>query len=365
MKQIKQAAQKTHVTLESLLQSTSFLSVVALILSLLVAGVVMIIAGYSPLEGYGAMFKGAFGSMDNLAQTLGTATPLIFAGLAMAFASRGGMFNIGIEGQIIAGAFPAALVGAYCQGLPWFIHIPLCFIAGMIGGGFWAALAGYLKNKLRVSEVILTIMLNYVAQYLAEYLANYQFKAEGMLVRTETILDSAVLTPLVPYTRLTAGIFVAVAFAVLMWWFLSRTNAGYNMRAIAQNPYAAEAGGVNIQRTNLMTMFLSGALAGMGGAVEVLGVHNYFIVNMTSGYGFDGVAIAVMGNNTPLGTVLSALIFGALRAGSTSMNRMTSIPGEFIQVLQALVIIFVSTPGIVRTLLKKRSFKAQNHKKEA
>ena len=351
------------ITREKLAQSTVFLSAAALVLSLIVAGLVMVIAGYNPFEGYGAMFSGAFGSLDNIAQTLGTATPLIFAGLAMAFASRGGMFNIGIEGQIIAGAFPAALVGAYLLGLPWFIHIPLCFIAGMIGGGLWAMLAAFLKNKLRVSEVILTIMLNYVAQYIAEYLANYQFKAEGMLVRTENILDSAVLPALVPYSRLTPGLFVALAFAVFVWWFLSRTTAGYNMRAIAENPYAAQAGGVNIERANLITMFISGALAGMGGVVEVLGVHSYFIVNMTSGYGFDGVAIAVMGSNTPVGTVLSALIFGALRAGSTSMNRMTSIPGEYIMVLQALVILFVSTPGIVRMFLKKKKLKQQ--KKEA
>ena len=162
---------------------------------------------------------------------------------------------------------------------------------------------------------------------------------------------------------MTPGLFVALAFAVFMWWFLSRTTAGYNMRAIAENPYAAEAGGINIERTNLITMFISGALAGMGGVVEVLGVHSYFIVNMTSGYGFDGVAIAVMGSNQPVGTVISALIFGALRAGSTSMNRLTSIPGEYIQVLQALVIIFVSTPGIVRMFLKKK--KLNQLKKEA
>ena len=164
-----QKTQKKGFSLEKLTQNTVFLSVISLILSLLVAGLVMMIAGYSPIEGYSAMFTGAFGSVDNIAQTLGTATPLIFAGLAMAFAARGGMFNIGIEGQIIAGAMPAALVGAYCSGLPWFVHV----VAGMIGGGLWAMLAGFLKNKLRVSEVILTIMLNYVMQYLAEYLANY------------------------------------------------------------------------------------------------------------------------------------------------------------------------------------------------
>ncbi len=343
-------------------KSTFFLSAVSLLMSLIVAAIVMIIAGYNPIEGYSAMIQGALGTpadwfsgdFDAIATTLGTATPLIFAGLAMALASRGGMFNIGIEGQIIAGAFPAALVGAYFEGLPAIIHIPLCCLAGMIGGGLWAALAAVLKNRLRVSEVILTIMLNYVAQYIADYLVNYPFHAPGVSVHTVEILASAELVPLVPYSRLTGGLFIALAFAALVWLFLERTTMGYEVRAIAANPYAAETGGVNIKRMNLITMFLSGALAGMGGAVEVLGVHNWFMPNMTAGYGFDGVAIAVMGQNTPIGTVISALIFGALRAGSSSMNRMTSIPGEFIQVLQALVIIFVSTPGIVRMFLKKR-----------
>ena len=297
-----QKTQKKGFSLEKLTQNTVFLSVISLILSLLVAGLVMMIAGYSPIEGYSAMFTGAFGSLDNIAQTLGTATPLIFAGLAMAFAARGGMFNIGIEGQIIAGAVPAALVGAYCSGLPWFIHVPLCFVAGMIGGGLWAMLAGFLKNKLRVSEVILTIMLNYVMQYLAEYLANYQFKAEGMLVRTETILPSAELPTLIPYSRLTTGIFVALAFAVFVWWFLSRTTPGYQMRAIAQNPYAAEAGGINIARMNLLTMFLSGALAGMGGAVEVMGIHHRFPIRFSNQIGNDGVVIALLALLASVGT---------------------------------------------------------------
>ena len=298
---------------ERLSQNSVFLSGAALVLSLIVAGIVMLIAGYSPIEGYSAMFTGAFGNVSNLAQTLGTATPLIFAGLAMAFAARGGMFNIGIEGQIIAGAFPAALVGAYVQGLPWFLHIPLCFLAGMIGGGVWAAIAGFLKNKLRVSEVILTIMLNYVAQYLAEYLANYQFKAEGMLVRTETILPSAALTPLVPYTRLTGGIFVALAFAVLMWWFLSRTTAGYQIRAISANPYAAEAGGINIARMNLLTMFLSGALAGMGGFVYALTTANCTSNGDVAGFGFLALAVMIFGNWKPLNIAGGALLFGLFK----------------------------------------------------
>ena len=323
---------------ERLSQNSVFLSGAALVLSLIVAGIVMLIAGYSPIEGYSAMFTGAFGNVSNLAQTLGTATPLIFAGLAMAFAARGGMFNIGIEGQIIAGAFPAALVGAYVQGLPWFLHIPLCFLAGMIGGGVWAAIAGFLKNKLRVSEVILTIMLNYVAQYLAEYLANYQFKAEGMLVRTETILPSAALTPLVPYTRLTGGIFVALAFAVLMWWFLSRTTAGYQIRAISANPYAAEAGGINIARMNLLTMFLSGAISGLVGFIVASGANTTLYDGVAAGVGFTSITVAWLSQLNAFAMIVISMMLAIISKGAETLQTRLAVPASISDIITGILL---------------------------
>ncbi len=347
-------------------------SLIALLFSVIISSIIIVVAGYSPLTAYGALLKSAFGSGYYLAQTLGTAIPLIFSGLAMMIASKVGVFNIGIEGQIIIGAFPAALVGAYVKGLPAVIHIPLCLLVGMVCGGLWALLAAFLRNRLQINEVILTIMLNYVALYLVDYLVNYQFRAEGRVVKTVDIQESARLTTLVPHSRLYSGIFLAVAATAILWFVLQRTKFGYELRAVGQNADAAEAAGINKKKYVLWAMFLSGALAGLAGAGEVMGIYGYYISNMTTGYGFTGIAIATMGRNTPLGTFVSALLFGALRNGATGMNRSTPIPGEFITVLQALVILFVSTPGIVRYIQRqirvskeRKAEKAEKAKKEA
>lgn len=332
---------------KSIKNRTMAFTLISFLISLILAGVIIAAAGYSPLEAYSAMLGGAFGSTYNLAQTTGTAIPLIFAGLAMAVASKTGVFNIGIEGQIIAGALPAALAGTYIKGLPLILHIPVCILAAAVFGGIWAMLAAVIKNKLQISEVIITIMLNYVALYLVEYLVNYPFKSEGMVVRTEEIQESARLVSLVAHTRLNTGIFIALLSVFLFWVLFYKTKLGYELRATGDSPLAAEAAGINNKRNLLTAMFISGALAGIGGACEVMGVQGYFISGMTTGYGFSGIAIAVMGHNEPIGTLASALLFGALNAGASSMNRMTSIPGEFISVLQALIILFISTPGIV------------------
>ena len=334
-------------------KSGVLMSAAALILALLVSSAVIAVCGYSPVEAYAAMFKGAFGSSYYFSQTVGTAIPLIFSGLAMMIASKVGIFNIGIEGQIIMGALPAALVGYYVTGLPAAIHLPLCILTGAVCGGLWALIAAVLRNRLRINEVILTIMLNYIAQYITSYLVNYPFHADGNVVRTEYVQDTARMTTLVAHTRLYTGIFLALAAAVILWFLLNRTKFGYELRAAGMNPYAAEAAGINQKKYILWAMFISGALAGIGGAGEVLGYFGYYIPSMTSGYGFDGIAIATMGRNTPLGTVISAFLFGALRNGATGMNRSTSIPGELIEVMEALVILFVSTPGIFKYIKKQ------------
>ncbi len=351
-------------TKEWLGKSEILLSLIALLLSLLVSSVVIIISGYSPFEAYGAMLKGAFGSNYYLAQTIGTAIPLIFSGLAMAIAMKVGIFNIGIEGQMIIGALPAALLGTYVTGLPAWLHLPLCILVGAIAGGLWAMIVAVLKNRLRINEVILTIMMNYVATYIVDYLVNYPFRAEGKIIRTEEIQPTAAMTTLVPHTRLYSGIFLALAAAGILWYVLKKTCFGYELRAVGSNPDAAETAGVNRKKYMLRAMFISGALAGIGGAGEVLGFYGYYISNMISGYGFDGIAIATMGRGNPFGTVLAALLFGVLRNGATGMNRSTSIPGEFIQVLQALVILFVSTPGIIRVVQKSWKRKRFAQRKE-
>ncbi len=328
-------------------------SLASMVLALILCAVVIGILGYSPLEAYRAMVKGAFGNSYNISQTIGIAVPLIFSGLSMAIASKVGVFNIGIEGQMLVGSFAAALAGYYIKGLPMFIHLPLSLLCGIMMGGLWALIAAELRNFLHINEVILTIMLNYVAQYVVSYMVNFPFKAEGNVVRTEYVQDSARLAILVPHTRLSSGIFLALIVAIVLAIVLKRTKFGYELRAVGTNPLAAQSAGINQKKYIRLAMFISGALAGLGGAGEVLGYCGYYIPSMTQGYGFDGIAIATMGQNNPIGTVVSAFLFGALRNGAAGMNQSTSIPGELIEVLEALIILFVSTPGIFKYIKKQ------------
>lgn len=344
-------------------RSNILLSAGSLVLALLLCGVVIIICGYSPLEAYKAMFDGAFGSSYHFAQTLGTTIPLIFSGLSMMMAVKVGVFNIGIEGQMLVGSFAAAIAGTYITGLPRVIHLPLSLLIGAAVGGLWALIAAILHNRLKINEVILTIMLNYIAQYLVSYFVTFPFHAEGNVVRTEDIQDTARMTIMVAHTRLYTGIFLAVATAIVLWYVLRQTRFGYEIRAVGGNSDAALAAGIKNKNYITYAMFLSGALAGIGGAGEVLGYWGYYIPTMTSGYGFDGIAIATMGRSTPFGTVISAFLFGAMRNGATGMNRSTAIPGELIEVLEALVILFVSTPGIFRYFGAKLSFKKKGENK--
>ncbi|MGI6576971.1 MAG: ABC transporter permease [Eubacteriales bacterium] len=325
----------------------------SLLLVFLVSSVILLFSGYSPIAAYGAMFRGAFGDIGKIADTLGTATPLILTGLAVAVAMKGGVINIGCEGQLYVGAMAAAVTGIYVEGLPGLLHIPLCLLAAMVAGGLWAALAGWLKVKLQTNEVIVTIMLNYIAIYLTDYLVTYWVKADGMVVKTPNVQNSALLMKLFPHSRLTIGFIIAVAITVFLYWMLKKTVFGFELQAMGFNRAAAETGGVNLGKCFMATMLISGALAGLAGAVEVLGIHKYFIKGFSPGYGYDGLSIAVLGHNSPFGVAISAILFGALRSGATMMDRATNIPGDFVVIMQALIILFVATPRIIKELRRR------------
>lgn len=333
-------------------------SVSAFILSLLIAAVIILVSGFNPLKSYMALMVGAFGSWDNIATTLGTATPLIFAGLSVSIGKRAGFFNIGVEGQLLTGTLAAAIIGAYVKGLPAFIHIPLCFAGAWLVGGLIGVFSVKLKQIMKVSELIITVMLNYVILYLVDLIVNRFFlKPPGHLVRTIDIQKSARLATLVPHTRLNTGIFIAILAVAFLWWIYHKTRFGYEVTAAGLNKKAAETGGIRINRKVALAMFISGGLAAMGGAVETMGVHGFYIANMSAGYGYDGLTISIMGAGSPVGSTIAAVLFGALRAGSSNMNRTTNIPGEFITILQALVILFVSTPHLISFIFDKLSRK--------
>jgi ABC-type uncharacterized transport system permease subunit len=326
----------------------------AVILALAIGAGFILFVGENPLTAYKILFVESFGNLRNLATTLQRATPLMFTGLAVAFGYRAGLFNIGAEGQLYIGAFAAAWVGFTLTGAPRFIHLPLAIIAGMLGGALWGSIPGYLKAKLGVHEVINTIMLNFIALYLTDWLATGPFHGGSWVPETARIKPTAALTRLYPPTRLTTGVFLALLAAFVVYLVLWKTRQGYELRAVGLNPDAAEYGGINVARNTVLAMAISGALAGLAGTEQILGLHNRFIVRFSSDLGFMGIAVALLGKNHPFGVILAAVLFGALQTGSAAMDRLTSVPRELITIIQALIIFFVAAEYLIRRILRMK-----------
>lgn len=327
------------------------LPLVAVVLALLIGSGFILYVGENPLEAYRILFTESLGSMRNIATTLQRATPLMFTGLAVAFAFRVGLFNIGAEGQLYMGAFAAVWVGITFD-LPRFIHLPLAILAAMVGGALWASIAGYLKAKLGVHEVINSIMLNFIALFLTDWLVTGPFHGGSWVPETVRIKPSATLTRIYLPTRLTTAIYLAVAVAAVVYVILWRTKRGYELRAVGLNPEAAEYAGISVSRNLLIGMAISGALAGLAGAEQILGLHNRFIVRFSSDLGFMGVAVALLGKNHPVGVLLAAVLFGALQSGSAALDRLTLVPRELLTIIQGLIIFFVAAEYLIRRLLR-------------
>lgn len=326
---------------------------IAILIALLLGAIVLQASGFSPLEAYSALIIGAFGDIYGIGQTLTQATPLIFTALAFLFAFKAGLFNIGAEGQFLVGAFAAAIVGISLSGWPSIIHIPIALLVGALVGGFWAFIPALLKTELGAHEVITTMMLTFVATNFTGYLANDVFRAEGWVPQTPLIYPSAELPRILPPTQLSASLILGIIFVALTYYVLQKTVLGYEVRAIGLNPLAAENGGIDVKRGLILALVVSGALAGLGGAGEVLGVHRRFIDGFSPGYGWDGLAVALIGGLNPIGALLAAILFGIFRSGGMTMNRVTGVPIDIVTILQGLVILFVAAPVIIKYLRKR------------
>ena len=331
-------------------------------------------------DAYVALFEGAFGSPARIAQAIGTlrstgesrellealrpfaeslviSTPYIFAGLAVALGFRGGLFNIGAEGQLFVGGLASVYVGYSISGLPWYIHLPLALLAGTVAGAIWGAIPGFLKARAGAHEVINTIMMNYVAFRLTDYMlqGGPMTRPDGLPITPE-IKPSSYLPALFPRPmRLHAGFFLALAVAALVYWFLWKTTHGFEIRMVGANPNAARYAGVRITRTTVLTMALSGALAGLAGANQILGLDHKLVRAFSTGYGFDSIALALLGNSHPVGVVLSSLLFGFMRGGAARMQSVAGVPVELIRIVQGMVIIFVAAPEIIRGLYRLKA----------
>src|SRR6266536_3772098 len=306
---------------------------------------------------YGALFSGAFGVSGPLSETIVAATPLMLAGLGVALGFRAGLFNIGAEGQLLAGGLLAGLAGFSLRGLPAVIHLPLALLAGFAGGALCGFIPGNLKARTGAHEVITTIMLNYVAGYLALYLlSSSAFRRPG---RTDPISKVVAVPSRLPHLagqglRLHAGIIVALLAAAAVAWLLGRSTWGFELRAAGANPAAALTAGIDVRRATVVAMTLSGALAGLAGAGQVLGLQFSLAPGFSGGLGFAAITLALVGRASPVGVVLAALLFGALTAGGLNMQAVTATPIDIVTVIQSLIVIFVAAPALVRAIYRLR-----------
>jgi ABC-type uncharacterized transport system permease subunit len=331
------------------------------ILTAVIAGAIIVaLVRGNPLLAYYGLIQGSFGSARALSETAVWATPYIFAGLAVALAFKGGLFNIGAEGQLAVGATCSALIGYALPGwlgfdLPAIVHLPLTIVIGMVMGSFWAAIVGFLKAYTGGHEVINTIMMNYIALNTVSFLLNGPMRdpnPNNVIARTPLIAESARMPALFEGLRIHWGFIFALLVAYFIWWLLNKTTLGFEIRTVGANPGAAKYAGINVKRTIILTMAISGMLAGLAGSIEVTGLNYRHELGFAIGYGFDAIAIALLGKSHPLGVVLAAILFAAMRNGATRMQFLTQMPVDLISMLQALILAFVAADAIVRYIYR-------------
>ncbi len=321
----------------------------------------MFVTGYDPVMAYIALWNGIFGDMYSIGETIRQISPYILAGLAVAFAFRTGLFNIGVEGQLIVGWFAAAYVGMAFE-LPKFIHLPLALLAAALAGALWGLIPGILKATLHVHEVIVTIMMNYIALHTVNALI--KAVSEGgyktAKIHPTASLRSDFLSNLTDFSTLHYGIFVALAMVVVMWFILEKTKTGFELKSVGFNDNASQYAGMNVKKNIILSMVVSGAFAGLGGAMEALGTFGNMVTRSGfSGIGFDGIAVALLGANTPLGVIFGASLFGSLKYGAGNMPNEAGVPIEIVSIVIALIIFFVASGYIIRVLLSKMKKKKE------
>jgi len=335
------------------------LPLIAFALALIIGAIVLVILGANPLDSYFALVRGAFGSTYSLTQILVKATPLLLVGLGIVIAFRGGVINIGGEGQIIVGALAATAVALYVP-LNGLIVLPLALLGGVVGGALWGGIPGVLKARLGVNEILSTVMMNQIAFQLSNFLLRGPMIDPEEIARGTRIAQSAELPRevwlirLVPSTLLHGGAILAIVMAILVYIFLWRTIIGYRIRAVGFNPDASRCAGMRVPIYQALALILGGAFAGLAGAVEVLGVQHRMLENLSGGYGFSGIVAALFGKLHPLGLIPASILFGALLVGADSMQRAVQVPSAFIDALLGLVVLFVVSSDL---WVKRRSQK--------
>src|SRR5262245_30113261 len=300
-------------------------------------------AGSDPLAAYSALFRGAFFEYHGIATTLVKMSPLLLAGLAVVLPLRASLFNIGAEGQIYLGALFATLAALYLPAMPGWLHIIICSLAGMIGGGLWALIPAYLKAWHNINEVIVTLLMNYIGINLVSYVVSGPMMEEGAPYPYSAEIDKSLWLPhILPRTDAHLGVVIGIMLAFLIYFMLERTSVGYSINTVGRNQSAARYAGMSVRQHIVWSLVMGGALAGLAGTYEVLGLKYRLFHMFSAGYGYDGIVVAFLAGSNPLLAILAALFLGGLRSGANIMQRAVGVPTTVVDTIQGLVVIFVA-----------------------
>lgn len=346
--------------IEKIFNSKFFLTFISIVISFVVGALFLAAMGISPILAYGKLLSGIFSTTKSLSYCVVYATPLIFTGLAVAFSFRTGVFNIGAEGQFVVGSMAACVVGILVPAPSWLL-IPMCFIAAALAGALWGIIVGFLKTRFGINEVLSMIMFNWIAYYLSNYIADLKIiHSTGTAEATKDVASAAMI--LLPKSVIQTlglapkanwGIFVAIIAVLLVYLVIEKTTTGYELKAVGFNRSAAEYGGINVNRSILLALAISGALAGIGGAMQLLGQGGRIsIFTSQEGFGFQGISVALIGASSPIGVFFAALFYGALKYGGSKLN-LINAPSEVIDIITGTVVFFIAISHVFRIRVKK------------
>lgn len=355
-------------------QNRVLLTLFSVFLGIVVGALVLLVAGYNPLEAYAQLFRGVFSNPKYISWAIIRSTPIILTGISVAFAMRTGLFNIGAEGQFVMGSLGAALAGYFLK-LPPGLHALVAILTGALFGAVWGGIAGFLKARRGINEVITTIMLNWIAIYFSNFIMGTKAFVGNHVQVSKEILPSASTRMLAEFktspegreflaripgavdffsTHVNWGFVIAILMGILGWYLLKNTTKGYQLRAVGLNSDAAEYAGINVKKNVLHAMLLAGMFAGIGGATQMLGVsHRVSLLAGAQGFGFDGIAVALIAASNPLACIPAGLLFGALQYGGTSMQSQLRIPFEVINIIIGMIVLFVAMPYLFTLISEK------------
>lgn len=336
-----------NATKLKLLNSLLRLAVI-LLLAFVVNSIVLLIVGKDPIFVYQKLLEGSLIGKWSIAKTLRWSISLLLCGMAAAVAFTGGVFNLGIDGQLYMGSMAATVVGIYCEGLPGYLLIPTCIAASVLAGSCWSAIAGILNVRFGANIVVLTLMMNYIATLFTRWCIMYPLYTEAGAAQraSEYIAEEARLSVLFPGTQVTSALFVAIIMLIIVYFWIEKTSSGFEVKVLGSNPQLAGTVGINIDRKKMQIILISGAFAGLCGGLEILGLHHRFATDFVTGIGFDGMVVAMLSNNNPLLMPIGALFMGAMKSGASSLEMFADVPRSMATVLVGIIIMFVTVKGI-------------------